>query len=301
MLESAVQLPTNLGAFVPLLQDERWCISYGFQKRWPDGFVCPWCGLQGSQARPQKTIVCPFCGHCTSITAGTLLHGSKKRLSPWFQAIWWVCCEPSALTTKDLQHHLGLTSYQTAWLSMRKLRAAIRLLEQRKCSGIVMLDAEAACQRGRRKPGPLLGAVESIADGRACGRLKITFCDRLDPDSVASFCRRSVDPGSVIAAPGREPFTSVSLVELLYTVDAAKMFNEVVQQMFAGYRRWSGARAAHRQSQRDRLEEFCFLQNATLYPSRPPLFAALVSAILQPRPKPVDRQIKTPYQQRGAA
>ncbi len=283
-MRSVVQLPTSADEFVPLLQDESWCTSYAFKLRWPDGFICPACGFHDQQAQPQKRIVCRFCSRCTSITAGTLLHGSKKKLSRWFQAVWWVSCEPASLTIKNLQQRLRLNSYQTAWLWMTKLRAAMKLMEQPKCRGIVLIDAETDDDSNLRQPAQLLAAVESIADGWANGRLKMMFCDRLEADVVASFCQHSVDPDSTIAAPGREPFTAVNLVDLLYTVDSTKMFHEVVQKIFASFRRWCAQKrchSSHFRSLQDRLEEFCFLQNCALYSSKLHLFEALASAMLQ--------------------
>ena len=68
--------------------DESWCAAYASRLKWPQGFVCRACGAAAQRClRPDKPL-CPACGRSSSITAGTLLHGSKKSLATWLQALW---------------------------------------------------------------------------------------------------------------------------------------------------------------------------------------------------------------------
>ncbi len=303
-MRSVVELPTSIDEFLPLLNDESWCTAYAFTSKWPNGFICPVCASHQPQTRPERKMVCRFCGRRSSITAGTLLHGSKKKLSIWFQAIWWLSAEKSSLTINNLQRRLSLNSYQTAWLWMTKLRSAMKLLGDKKCLGTVLIDAELVNGEDTQEPARLLAVVESIAEGRAVGRLRMRFSDSLDPDHIATFCSRCADPGSVIAAPGREPFTSVQLGDLLYTIDAARVCHDTVQNIFLTYRRWCSRkkyRLSHFKSPQDCLEEFCFLQNSALYSSKLHLFEALISEILHHNPNQAGYQVRTADQERGAA
>lgn len=67
--------------FNSLFTDEHACVSYLFNKRWPMGFACPFCGVVQPEVAPAYTVVCRYCRKQTSITAKTLMHGSKKT---WF-------------------------------------------------------------------------------------------------------------------------------------------------------------------------------------------------------------------------
>ena len=59
------------------------CAEYLFERRWPQGFVCP--GCDGGRAWLLKTKAftyeCADCGRQTSVTAGTIMHASKLPLT----------------------------------------------------------------------------------------------------------------------------------------------------------------------------------------------------------------------------
>ncbi|MFN2356095.1 MAG: transposase, partial [Desulfopila sp.] len=64
---------------------EHACVTYLFQKRWPWGFKCPFCQRVQKDMAPAYTVVCRYCRKQTSITAHTLMHGSKKNLVAWMR------------------------------------------------------------------------------------------------------------------------------------------------------------------------------------------------------------------------
>jgi predicted RNA-binding Zn-ribbon protein involved in translation (DUF1610 family) len=63
----------SLSEFQTSFPDETSCAAFLFERRWPQGFVCPACG--GTRAALLKsrahTYECLDCGRQTSITAGT--------------------------------------------------------------------------------------------------------------------------------------------------------------------------------------------------------------------------------------
>ena len=63
----------SLSEFQASFPDETSCAAFLFERRWPEGFVCPACG--GKRAALLKsrahTHECLGCGRQTSITAGT--------------------------------------------------------------------------------------------------------------------------------------------------------------------------------------------------------------------------------------
>ncbi len=291
-MPSVLQLPIENDWCVDKLQDESWCTSYAYKIRWPEGFSCPACGFHQKDSLPEENSVCRHCGRTTSITASTLLHGSKKELSLWLQAAWWASGERSSLSIKQLQHCLDLNSYQTAWSWMKKLRQAIQMMNRKQCRGIVLIDSQTVdCLS---ESNLLLAAVESIAGGRTTGRLRLEFCQSLDAETIELFCERAVLPGSVIDAPHRQPFTSVLLPDMLYTSNKTIAAHETILDICSTYRRWCRQqkyRLSRFKSYQDALEEFCFFHNGELHLSRSWRFAELVAALLTPHPNPMGSRV----------
>src|ERR1700730_13171705 len=69
-------------------RDETSCAAFLFERRWPQGFVCPACGSTRAALLKSRahTYECLDCGRQTSITAGTAMHRSKLSLTVWFWA-----------------------------------------------------------------------------------------------------------------------------------------------------------------------------------------------------------------------
>ncbi|HZU99145.1 MAG TPA: IS1595 family transposase [Planctomycetota bacterium] len=100
------------------------CREWFFRARWPTGFVCPRCGGHVASWRPSRRVwQCASCRKQTSLTAGTLLQGTKKPLRTWLEAAYLVV--QRGVNAKTLQRKLGLT-YKVAWAWSHKLRAAMR-------------------------------------------------------------------------------------------------------------------------------------------------------------------------------
>ena len=92
------------------------CREYLFASRWPDGFVCRGCGggRAGGETRRQLWV-CTGCGDQTSVTAGTVMHGTRTSLRAWFWAAYLVATHHPGISAKQLQRQLGLSRYETAW------------------------------------------------------------------------------------------------------------------------------------------------------------------------------------------
>ena len=72
--------PRSLLEFQQRFGDEAACAQYLVAMRWPDGFVCPVCGGGKAWRLETKawTYECAGCGRQTSVTAGTIMHHSKR-------------------------------------------------------------------------------------------------------------------------------------------------------------------------------------------------------------------------------
>src|SRR5690242_13917790 len=163
--------PRSLPEFEAEFPDDAACARWLLGKRWPDGFRCPACGCDKGWelGRERLTLQCAGCERQVSVTAGTALHGSHLGLRPWFLAAWLMATHANGISARQLWKQLGLGSYESAWLLVRKLRRAMvdperePLVEVDETSLPFRAEGEPA-RPGRAHEGKLLvaGAVEIV-------------------------------------------------------------------------------------------------------------------------------------------
>jgi transposase-like protein len=127
------------------------CLDFLEVMRWPDGVRCPVCGADkvsrinrktASKNKRDRFYAClePTCNHRFSATAGTVFHRSHLPLTKWFMAIAIVMDAKKGMSALQLQQHLGIGSYRTAWYMVHRIRKAMVELFPTKLSGIVEVD-----------------------------------------------------------------------------------------------------------------------------------------------------------------
>lgn len=163
------------------------CFDYLEKMRWPSGIACVECGslkvskitreTKGKNKRARLYQCLEHkCGHQFSATAGTIFHDSHLPLRTWFMAIALICEAKKGLSACQLQRHLGLGSYRTAWHLAHRIRAAMKQDDLVLDAPAVETDETYVGQRGHRrhsrrpklKKRIVLGMVE-----RNGGRLKL--------------------------------------------------------------------------------------------------------------------------------
>ena len=134
--------PCSLIEFQRRFADEGACASYLADARWPDGFRCPDCGHPKGWELATKAFTweCAGCGKQTSVTAGTVMHGSKLPLTVWFWAAYLMATHSNGIAALQLQKQLGLGSDKSAWLLCGKLRRATVAPDRAPLSGLVEID-----------------------------------------------------------------------------------------------------------------------------------------------------------------
>jgi hypothetical protein len=103
---------------------EERCREWLARMRWPGGFRCPKCGGEGRWDSERGGYHCRRrrCRKFTSVTAGTVLHGTRKPLTKWFEALLLIVSR--GVNARTLQRVIGLT-YKAAWTWGHKLRALL--------------------------------------------------------------------------------------------------------------------------------------------------------------------------------
>jgi transposase-like protein len=141
----------NLIDVTKSLGTEDQCLDFLERMRWPNGIRCPLCGADKISRITRKTVsknkrdrfyAClePTCNHRFSATAGTVFHRSHLPLTKWFMATAIVMDAKKGVSALQLQQHLGIGSYRTAWYMVHRIRKAMVDLFPTKLSGIVEMD-----------------------------------------------------------------------------------------------------------------------------------------------------------------
>ena len=191
--------PKSLIEFQDRFSTESACAKYLFERRWPEGFICPGCGDGRAWLLRTKafTYECATCGRQTSVTAGTILHASKLPLTTWFWTAFLMATHSNGISALQLQSQLGLGSYRTAWMLCAKLRRAMVNPAREPLCGVVEADETIIPFRtkddpvvvpaGRSGVGKMLvaGAVE--IDGGTPRRARLKVIEGFGKDEIHAF------------------------------------------------------------------------------------------------------------------
>lgn len=270
--------PRSLLEFQRGFPDDAACAAYLTAARWPDGFVCPACGSLKGWALTTKawTHECAACRRQTSVTAGTVLHGSKLPLTVWFWAAYLMATHSNGISALQLQKQLGLGSYKSAWLLCAKLRRALVAPGREPLAGLVEVDeTEIPCRAkddpptgagGRSGQGKLLiaGAVEVRPGGPA--RIRLAAIEDFSARSLHAFLATDLAPGATAKTDGWSGYPGapgVAHEPHVIGPMAAHVVLPWVHRVFANLKTWAlgvyhGLRRPHLQAY---LDEFVFRFN----------------------------------------
>jgi hypothetical protein len=285
----------SLTQFQQTFPDEGACAAFLFERRWPDGFVCPGCDARRAAALKSRayTYECLDCGRQTSITAGTAMHRTKLPLTTWFWAAHLMATHSNGMSARQFEDQLGLT-YKTAWLLTQKLRRSMVDPNREPLEGVVEVDqTEIPFRAGDSffEPGEagkilVAGAVEVIdrdtnqakprrkhakyLDTRS-GRIRLAMIADNSAASIEAFVKANVKRGATLLTDGHASFPGLARDYRHDPRVVGKMAGHVVlpwiHRVFALMKRWSlgtyhGLRRKHVDTY---LEEFVFRYNRRFY------------------------------------
>ena len=268
---------------------EEACWDYLCELRWPDGFKCPRCGGSEAWNTGRGLYHCRGCNLQTSVTAGTIFHGTRKPLRMWFEAIWYVTNQKHGVSAKGLAHVLGVDRYMTVWTWLHKLRVAMVRPGRDRLSGTVEVDetylgGPRPGKRGRGAEGKclVLAAVEDKEKG--LGRIRLRQIADASADSLTSAVTEAVQPGSVVRTDdwrgyNRLPSEGYTREIARKTADVGENLLPLANRVISLLKRWLGGthQGAVRPSHLDYyLDEFTFRFNRRTSASRGKLFYRLV-------------------------
>jgi transposase-like protein len=199
--------PRTLSELEKRFSTEEDCRDYLFKLRWPAGYRCPRCGHDKAWPIGSVLFQCTECDYKASVTAGTIFESTRKPLTLWFRATWWVTSQKTGASALGLQRILGLGSYETAWTWLHKLRRAMIRPGRDRLSGEIEVDetyigGERPGKRGRGAPNKALVVIAAQADGKGIGRIRLRRVPDASASSLEEAVKNAVEPGSVIRTDG---------------------------------------------------------------------------------------------------
>jgi len=206
--------PKTLAEFESRFSSEEACRAYLLALRWPDGVVCPRCGGGKLWERSRDLLMCASCTYEISVTAGTIFERTRKPLSMWCRAMWWVTSQKTGASALGLQRILGLGSYLTAWTWLHKLRRAMVRPGRDQLAGTVQIDetyvgGPKPGKRGRGASGKTLVVIATELDGARIGRIRLKRVPDASGQSLAEAIRGAIAPGSAIQTDGWTGYTGL--------------------------------------------------------------------------------------------
>lgn len=214
------------------------CLTAIARYRWPDGFICPNCSHDdGYFITTRHLYQCTVCRHQTSITSGTLFHGTKIPLRYWFWMIYVIAHDKGGASASRIASQLDM-HYKTVWHILQKIRHAMgRRDEPFHLAGLIELDeaylgAEAR-KVGRRKLNKEDYLAARRKGSRRLGRPKSTGGEKKTQTEVLVMVEDRGDKAG---------FLSMKVLEYTDRLDIGEL---VEQKVHPGQRFKTDARQAH--------------------------------------------------------
>ena len=271
-----MEYPKTMIEFMEMFSAEENCRQALYEHRWPDGFRCPRCGGDRAYAHKKRPLFeCVSCGHQASLTAGTILDGTRTDLRKWFLAIYLLATTKKPISSAELGRQLGVAT-QTAWTIRRKItRAMSRRQGELMLLGVVEIDEAyvGGARKGRRGRGaeaktPVAVMARQNESG-GCSLAHMQVLAGTGGLSLGEAATSYIEPGSVIATDGLSSYRPLGGLGF----DHQPLVTEGVENpaellpwvhiIISNLKRWildafHGVSAKHLQSY---LDEFCYRYN----------------------------------------
>ena len=208
--------PTSTGDVMAWFATDADCLDYLEWLRWPEGFVCPSCAHAGGWRLGDGRFRCAVCRQCSSVTAGTIFDKTRTPLTVWFMACWLFATQKDGVSAQSLQRSLEISSYQTAWAMLHRLRSVLIRPDRERLAGRVEVDetfigGEEPGLRGGRQRGKksLVGVAVEIREPKGLGRCRMTILPDASAASLHPFVTANVEPGATVITDGWSGYAGI--------------------------------------------------------------------------------------------
>ena len=217
--QAGIDYPRTFLEFDKFFDNEVACREYLIRLRWASGFVCARCQSRaGAWTTSRGYLHCRACEAETSITAGTVFQDTRSPLRTWFLAMWFVTSQKHGVSALGLKRVLGLSSYQTAWTWLHKLRRAMVRPGRERLTGTVEVDEtyvggeeEGVSGRETHKKAIVAIAVE-VLQPKGFGRVRMRRIPDCSATSLIGFVNDSVAPASCVHTDGWPAYNGLAKI-----------------------------------------------------------------------------------------
>jgi transposase-like protein len=162
------------------------------------------------------TVRCGGCRTRTSPTAGTIFDKTRTPLTVWFTAAWLFATQKDGISAQNLQRALEISSYQTAWAMLHRLRSVLVRPGRERLAGRVEVDEtyiggdEPGLRGGRAKGKKTLVAVAVEAlQPKGYGRCRIRALPDASAASLHPFITDHVEPGATVVTDAWQGYAGI--------------------------------------------------------------------------------------------
>lgn len=201
----------KLGSLIELLDrfpTEDACRNHLFSRRWPNGFACPRCGgVQHYRILTRNLYECAYCHYQASITAGTVMEGTRTSLRAWFTLIFLMANQKTGVSVLSASRLLNI-SYKRASLMARKIRSAMEMRDSRYAlESLVEMDESyfgstksGKAGRGSQGKRPVLICVGLNGKAPLYARMKVL--DSVDAIGIKNAIGKDITEGARVITDG---------------------------------------------------------------------------------------------------
>jgi transposase-like protein len=180
-----------------------------FEKlRWPRGPVCAHCGNADKKLIWKRTpnpkakvrpglYTCAVCREDFTCTMNTVMEDSHVPLNKWLIAIYMMMASKTQISALQIQRHLELGSYQTAWFLCQRIRFALRdAMSAGQLGGTVESDETLVGGRVKGHRRYLKNKTTVVSLVERGGRVRSTVFDRVSGRALTHLLRKHVAAAS---------------------------------------------------------------------------------------------------------
>ena len=213
---AGVHYPTSMGEFLAWFATDADCLDYLEWLRWPGGFVCPRCAQVGGWRLGDGRFWCRGCRGRTSVTAGTIFDKTRTPLTVWFSACWLFATQKDGVSAQSLQRALAITSNQTAWAMLHRVRSVLVRPGRERLAGRVEADetyigGDEPGLRGGRQKGKktLVGVAVEVHEPKGFGRCRMQILPDASAASLHPFVTAHIEPGAAVITDGWQGYAGI--------------------------------------------------------------------------------------------
>jgi len=294
------EYPSTIREYFQMFPDDKSCLDYIIDLRWPTGYICVKCAHPSTPWRESRgRLACPLCRHQITVTAGTAFEKTRTPLTIWFDSAWHVATAKNGMSAKTLERTIG-TSYQVAWMMLQRFRVAMVNSERTKLTGTVEIDEtfiggeDQGGKRGRGADKNIVVIAVEINEGKGFGRTRMRNIPDASGDSLIPFIRDSISNDAKLITDGWRGYNKVKdfgytreVINLSDSDDFAHVLMPGVHRLASLLKRWilgthqGSVSEMHLQAY---LEEYTFRFNRRNSKSRGLVFKRLIEHLILAKP-----------------